>query len=330
MQDFCTHNKKYKLYYLLLNKTDIVNKLLEKLILVKHPIIKNKILHMIKNNHKVILHNIKLLKIVISFYIKNDLINKSDIGKLFKFYLKNINKININNHKSLLKLFYKIIEYPHIVSVLKEIFYIFSDYRSCLYYMTPSINFYNCKKDVIKDVVIKFRDNINTLTQIISKVYIGDKNYWGSPYYSTAFSMFQTLIILKKYFKDPLNLLHIQFKVLKKCNESNIIKNICENYHIQKIKESNIDDKLNEKYINNVSQFILNIKRLGYDMWYVIPLVFNSIFESYEISGLTDAKILNHNKLYFQKTNNYLGLMCYLLADYGYITNTNLFQNFND
>jgi hypothetical protein len=328
IENFCENNVKYISYYNFLNNTENINKLLIKLKFLKHPIIKKKILKMIEDNHKIILHNINLLNIVISYYIQNNLINKSEIGVFFKFYQKNIKKTNIMSYKSLLIMFYKIADYDNLLSLLKEIFYIFSNYRTCLYYMTPSINFYNTKKETIKNIVIKFRDNLNTLNQIITKVYIGDKNPWGSSYYSTAFSMFETLIILKKYFKDPIKLLKIEFKVNKMSKD--VIKDICYSYQTKKIKDSDIDNKLNPEYINNVSQFIVNIKRLGYDLWFVIPLIFNSIFQDYIIKGIPDSKIFSHDKIYFQTTNNYLGFMCFILVKYGFITNVNIFHNFND
>jgi hypothetical protein len=94
------------------------------------------------------------------------------------------------------ELFYKLIFYENCISVLKECFYIFSEYRACIYFMTPSINFNNTKKNIIENVIISFRDNINTLNQIISKIYLGDKNPWGSIYYSTAYSMTQEVLFL--------------------------------------------------------------------------------------------------------------------------------------
>ena len=42
-----------------------------------------------------------------------------------------------------------------------------------------------------------------------------------------------------------------------------------------------------------------------------------------------DAKIYNHDKIYYQKTNNKLGIMCYILVADGFITNANIFQKFN-
>ena len=332
IENFCDlHNEEFKVYYNYLNNPFYVTILLKCLQYTEHPIIKNKILNMIIDNHELVLEKLNKIDIIISYYKENNLINKSEIGAFFKFYEVNKKNINTNNNNDLLKLFYKLINYEKCLSVLKECFYIFSEYRACIYFMTPSIDFNNTKKTIIKDYVIKFRDNINTLNQIISKVYIEDKTLWGSKYYSTAYAMFETCIIIKKYFKDPLKLLNIEFIVNKKIsNNKIIIKNLCKNYHNTKFKESPLDYWFVQKFINSISQFIINIKRLGYDMWYIIPLVFNSIYINYEINGLPESNVFGHNKIYYQKLNNKIGLMTFILVNEGYISNTNIFQNCND
>jgi hypothetical protein len=280
---------------------------------------------MIVKNHKYVLDKLNKIDIIISYYKQNNLINKSEIGNFFKYYEIHKKNTNINNYDELLNLFYNLISYDKCISLLKECFYIFSDYRACIYYMTPSVNFYNTTKKILKNVIINFRDNINTLNQIISKIYIGDKNPWGSIYYSTAYSMFETLIIIKKYFKDPLKILNIEFIISKKCNKNNIINNLCDKYN-----KINIKNKINCKEINNVSQFILTLKKLGHDLWFVIPLVFDTIFEKYKINNLMDSEIIGKEKILYQKMNNNIGLKCFLLTNNGYISNTNLFKNFND
>jgi hypothetical protein len=227
---------------------------------------------------------------------------------------------NTNSNKDLLKLFYKLISYDRCLDLLKECFYIFSDYRSCIYFMTPSIDFNDTEKKNVDEVVSHFKDNINTLNQIISKVYIGDKNPWGSPYYSSAYSMFDTLLILKKYYKDPLDKLDIKFKINKICSDNNIVKNLY---------KKNSDTNL-KKNSNNVSQFLINLKKAGYDLWYTIPYIFNTIFKEYELSNILDSLVFENKKIYLQKMNNKIGIMCYILVDKGYISNINIFQNFND
>ena len=331
IENFCDeHNLEFKELYNKLNNPFYLSILLTCLKYIKHELIQKKIYNMIIENHEYVLDRLNKIDIVISFYKQNNLINKSEIGNFFKFYELHRNKININNHKHLLKLFNTLISYDNCISVLKECFYIFSNYRACIYFMTPSINFNNTKKSNVDKVVSHFKDNINTLNQIISKVYIADDNLWGSKYYSTAYAMFETLIILNKYYKDPLKEIDIIFKVNKKCPKNKIIDNLCKKYHRIKLINSEIDNKINSKNINTISQFIINVKHLGYDMWTIIPLIFNVIYTDYEFENINDSMIFGYKKIYYQKMNNKLGIMCYILVMEGFITNVNIFQNFND
>jgi hypothetical protein len=196
--------------------------------------------------------------------------------------------------------------------------------------MTPSIDFHNTSKKTINNVILHFRDNLNTMNQIISKIYIGDENPMGSPYYSTVYSMFETLFIIKKYFSDPLKIVKIKFNVIKKFNEKQIIQKLCDKYHNTKLKDSDLDNKINKTHVHNISQLILNLKRLGYDLWFVVPLVFNTIYESYEVRNIPESLVFGKEKLYFQKMNNQIGFMCYVLVSEGYVSNGNIFNNFND
>jgi hypothetical protein len=71
------------------------------------------------------------------------------------------------------------------------------------------------------------------------------------------------------------------------------------------------------------------LKKKGYTLWYIIPFIFNIIYKEYEIIGLIDSEVIGSKLIYFQKMNNKLGLMCYLLSINGYITNTNILKNKN-
>lgn len=325
IENFCNdHHLEFKKYYDYLNNPYYISILLHCLTYINHEKVKLKIYDMIKKNKKYIFERIDMINIIISFYKKNNLINKSEIGIFFKFYENEFKKINKNNDKDLLKLFYKLIYYPKFISVLKECFYIFSDYRACIYYMTPSINFYNTDKKNVDSVIKNFKNNLNTLNQIVSKIYIYDENPWGV-YYNTAYSMFETLLILNKYYKDPLKKLNIIFTV--KSISKDVIKDLCNSYNANKITN---EKYINEQYINSVSQFIIILKKLGYDMWFVIPLVFDSIFKKYKLTHIMTPIIIGNEKIYYQKMNNKLGIMCYILTMYGYITNIHIFNNFND
>jgi hypothetical protein len=331
IENFCNdHHLEFKKYYNYLNNPFYLSILLKCLQYIDHERVKNKIYSMIIENKKNILEKLEIISILIKFYKKNNLINKSEIGYFFIFYENELKKINKNNNKDLLKLFYKLIHYKRCISVLKECFYIYSDYRACIYFMTPSINFYDTKKEKVDEVVKNFKDNINTLNQIITKIYIYDKSPWGSKYYTSAYIMFETLLILKKYYNNPLKKLDITFTIKEKCNNKNIIKDLCNSYSKLKMKSTTIDNKMNEKYINNVSQFIINLKNMGYDMWFVIILVFNVIYKSYNLLNIMEPLVISHEKIYYQKMNNKIGIMCFILVNDNFISNVNIFRNFND
>jgi hypothetical protein len=321
IENFCKeHNSEFKLYYDYLNNPFYISILLNCLKYINNERIQKKIYEMIVNNHDIVLDKLNKIDIITSYYIQNNLIKRSEIGKFFYYYQINKKNIDINNHKDLLKLFNKLISYDRCISVLKECFYIFSEYRACIYFMTPSINFHNTKKNIIEKVIISFRDNINTLNQIISKTYLGDKNPWGSIYYSSAYAMFDTLFIIKKYFKDPLDILNIKFNINKRSNKKNIIIEVCDKYK---------DLNLNHKEIYSISQLIIFLRKKGYNLWYTITIIFNIIYKDYEIIGLNDSEIIGDKNIYLQKTNNKLGLMCYLLSINEFISNINIFKHFN-
>jgi hypothetical protein len=325
IENFCKeHNSEFKLYYNYLNNPLYLSLFINFIRYINNITIQKKILNMIKENHNLVLDKLNKIDIITEFYIQNNLIKKSEIGNFFIFYQNNKKDVDINNYDDLLKLFNKLISYERCISVLKECFYIFSDYRACIYFMTPSINFNKTKKETIEKVILSFRDNINTLNQIISKIYIGDKNPWGSIYYSTAYAMFDTLFIIKKYYKDPLDILNIQFVVKKKLSKNKIIKELCDKFNLLNY------DKIDKKGIHSISEFIINLKKKGFDLWFTIPFVFDTIYIEYEINNLPESDIIGDKKIYLQQQNNKLGLMCYLLSTNDYITNINIFKRFND
>lgn len=333
LENFCEeHNEEFATYYSYL-KNPIYEAILLKCIeYLEHPRIKAKLESLIDENHKLILEKIEITSLIIEYYKQNNLISRSEIGKFFTFYEKELQKTNIQKKSDLLKLFYKLIYYEKCISVLKECFYIFSNYRACIYFMTPSINFNiptKSSKKILDKTVVQFKDNLTTLSQMISKNYFGDENPWAK-HYSTAYGLFKTLLILEKYYKDPLEKLGIEFTIKKKCPPRDIISKLCRQYHTNKMRETAIDIKLNPKHINTVSQFIVNMKRIGYDLWFVIPLVFNAIYESYSLIGIQESNVFGTHRIHLQKTNHSLAVMCYILVRDDYITNVNILNRFND
>ena len=330
--NFCStkYLTEFKNYYNYLNNPIYVSYFMHYLAIANSPQMKTKILEMIKKNKKQINESLKKAVIVIEYYEQNNLITKSDIGKFFQFYKKSIKSLDLKKDDDLMELFYKLINYDDLISILKECFYIFSDQRACVYYMTPSINFYKTKKTIIENVILTFRSNQNMLCQIISKVYLGDKNPWVSELYSSAYAMFETLNIIELYFKDPLKMVNIKVyydkSKIKKNGNQTLLNDLFKKYDKVKL----LKQKLDSNGIINVSSFIIKLKKLGYDMWFVIPLVFDVIFGKYKLSGVQEANVFGMKDIINQKKNNMLGIMCYLLNREGYISNTNIFKNFND
>lgn len=333
IENFCEdHNVEFKVYYGYLNNPVYIPIFTYYLQSMNDIKMKNRIKELIKEKKLYIIEKLDIVDKIIYYYEQNNLIKKSEIGHFFMYYKKNRSLIKNKklSDEDLFILFYKMISYEKLISVLKEIFYIFSDYRSCIYFLTPSINFHSksaITKNKIEKVVVTFRDNINTLNQIISKIYIGDKNPWGSPLYSTAYSMFNTLIILKEYYKDPLKKINIKVTIQEKCLKKNILSKITEN--INKIDNSKIDNTKISNFIN-VSEAILYLRKKGYDLWFVIPFIFNIIYPKYILKNIPESGIINNTRIHNQKSNNILGVLCFLLCENNFISNINIFQKFND
>lgn len=332
--NFCNdniNNKKYKKYYDFLNNPQNIFITTQFMKFLYTETIKNKLSKLIKKNKNEIKKSIENAHIIIDFYDKNENVRNSPIGQFFQYFKDKIIHIKLTDDKQLLALFYKLIEYPSLLSILKECFYIFSNYRACLYFMTPSINFKTCSKDKIELYIKYFASNQNTLTSLISKIYIGDKNPWGSPYYSTAIAMFETLNILGMHYETK------NYNILKKIKISTNIK------LIHKTKKAQIDallkkfdmNKINKKdnikneNLFNISQFIIILKKMGYDIWFVIPLIFDTLYK-YDFKGIQESNILGYQKIYHQKINLKIGVMIYILTLDCFITNMHIFNNFND
>lgn len=330
--DFCDENKKNKKYlgyYNFLNKPMNIFITMQYMKYLYHDKIKKIIEIKIKENKKEIKKNIDNAKIIMHFYKKNAKINNSPIGKFFYFFNNRITNIKVDNNHDLLKLFYEIVEYPELLSIIKECFYIFSNYRACLFFMTPDINFYHCKKEEIDLYIQYFKSNQNSFISILSNIYLGDKNPFGSKYYSTAYAMFETLNIISLYFPtknyNVLKLINISNKItLKTKNKKEILNKLLKKFKMNKINKNNIIAE-----ISNVSQFIIILKKMGYDMWFIIPLIFDTLYK-YDLKGIQESNVFDSKKIYHQKINLKIGVMCYILKIDGFITNIHILNNFND
>ena len=320
MDNFCKYNNRlFKKIYLFLKDRKNIIILMEQLRILSHPKSQEIILKEIKKNKKSIQTILENFKIVMDFYKSNNKILKSEIGHFILYYEYNLSKIKIKNDKDYIIFITKIINYPKLISLLKEIFYILSDYRLCIYYMTPNIKFRNTNKETIDEFIKKFNNNQEMLFSIVSGYYPKDNSPWGH-YYTAAYSSYETLNILKKYYNDPLKSLKIEFKYKKKSSKSQIIRKLSELYNV----------KLNKiEKIFNVTNYIILMKKLKYDMHEVICSIFNIIYPNHTLKNIEKSYIIDTRKLFKQKNHYKLGTKIFILVNDGYITNVNCFENFS-
>lgn len=317
--NFCEeNNKQFKQIHVFLSNPRNIIILMNSLKMMSHPKVYPLLVDEIKKNKKSIHNILKDFKTIMSFYKSNNLVLKSEVGHFILYYEYNLSKVKIKNDKDYVDFLIKIINYPKLISLLKEIFYILSDYRLCIYYMTPNIKFRNTNKENIDEFVKKFHNNQNMFFSIVSGHYPGSNSPWGK-YYNGVYACFESLNILKKYYKDPLKSIKIEFKYKKKNNKDEIINKISNIYNI-KLKKV-------EKILN-ITNFIILMKRLKYDMFEVVNTLFDIVYEKNTFKNIQNCYISDSKKLFNQKKSYYLGVKIFILVNNEYISNVNCFQNF--
>jgi len=316
---FCEENNKlFKKIYIFLNNPKNIILLMNTLKIFSHPKGKKVILDTIKKNKKIIYEIMKDFNIIMDYYKSNNLVLKSQVGHFILYYDYHLKKIKVDKDEDYLLFIQKILNYPMLISLLKEIFYILSDYRSCIYFMTPNIKFRNTNKENIDEFVNKFHTNQNMCFSIISGYYPNDNSPWGK-YYTGAYACFESLNILKKYYDNPLKKLKIIHKYSKKSNKQQIIKKISSIYNIQLKKIEKI---------MSVTTFIIMMKKLKYNMHEVVNQIFEIIYQNSQFKNIQNCYINNGIKIFNQKKNYDLGVKIFILVNDGFITNVNCFENF--
>ena len=137
MQANCRY-KEFKIYYEYLNNPVYISVFSYYLQFMNDERMKIRIKELISKNKSYIYEKINIIDTVTYYYQQNNLIHKSEIGHFFKYYQKYRSEINISNKKlnnnDIFDLFYKMISYDKLISVLKEIFYIIHMPLSILIY----------------------------------------------------------------------------------------------------------------------------------------------------------------------------------------------------
>jgi hypothetical protein len=315
---FCeTNNKLFKKIYLFLNNPKNMQLTMYYIRLLHHPKAKPLVLEQLKEHKKEIKSMLENFRVILSFYKQNNKILKSDIGHFIMYYEYHLNKTKMNCDKDYLQFFYTLLAYPKLFSLLKNIFYILSDYRACLYFASPHISMNKSNLNTIQPIIQKFRSNQTMLFSMITGLYPGDNCPWGSPFYTGAYNCFESLIQLKKFYKQPLKELKIEFKYKKK------------NLKIHQKIEQLYNVKLNQKQkVNNSTQFIIFMKKLGYDLYQVVDALFEMVYEKPIFKNIQDCFIVDAKKIYHQKKNYEYGIKIFLLVENDLINNINCFDHF--
>ena len=158
----------------------------------------------------------------------------------------------------------------------------------------------------------------------IYEKYEGNNNIWSHPQYEEAYKMFKTLFIIKRYFEHPLKLLKVKYHLSKPYDLDKILENLKLNYVLE-TKKNNLENK----NIKSVGEFIILMKQSGFNLWYTIDFVMKNIYKNYSIENKDIRNyIYGNSNVEYQKNNNLLAIKAFLLCEKGFVTNSNIFQNF--
>jgi hypothetical protein len=212
----------------------------------------------------------------------------------------------------------------NIYLILKEFIYILSNKKRCKLLVEDDLRSKKLNKEYIKNIIDILGKNLNLIKEFIFLKYTGNNNNWGNKQYESAYKMFKTLLIIEPFYDKPLKLLGIKYSLSKPDKVEKIIENMEIDY-VLKTKKNN----LNGKDVKSISEFIILMKKSGFNLWFSINFVWNHIYTKWAIDNIQNSNVNGNNNIEYQKSNNLLGIKIYLLCKKGFITSSNIFQNFN-
>ena len=210
--------------------------------------------------------------------------------------------------------------------LVKQFVFILSNKKRCKFLVESDLRKKKLNRKYISDITDIVGSNINLLKMFIYDKYEGNQNKWSHHQYDSAYIMFKILLIIQKYYEHPLKLLKIKYNLSKPYPLKQILENLQINYVLETKKNN-----LNGKNIKSISEFIILMKQSGFDLWFTIDFIMKNIYESYHIEekNIKNFNIYGNTNVEYQKSNNLLGIKIYLLCKKGFITNSNIFQNFS-
>lgn len=312
MTEICKNNSFYKK----LNKLFLKNNLdlLNIIELLKIDNSKNIINNIIKNNwHNIILF-LKEFNLIIDDLKKNINLERSLIGDFIERYNKY--RKYLLDMDTFTKNLLLIIDTSNFMLELKQLLFILSNKKRCYYLKDEKKNIKLTNKH-IKNIYLLTNGNIDLMKSYLVNKKI--KNYWGDKKCDYIRDIYELLVILKTYYKDPIKLYKIKINYKK---NKNYIDDILLDYVI-KYK----NDNFNKDNIDNVGTLILFL-RDKMSIWEAIDLIFDNIFNKCEIIDIEKSKIFENEFIEYQRNNINYAFKIYILVKYNFISNINIFNNF--
>lgn len=169
-------------------------------------------------------------------------------------------------------------------------------------------------------------DGFNQLAEkIVGKNHL---TKWGSIKYDGAFMTFKMMQILDKYFDDPLAFLNINYSLAKPEKKQDVV-NKFGSFIFSILKDNDAEEKLLDK-ANKLKSIDVGLKLIkSYsNLWKPIKKLFNLVYQDGKINapkGRRGSPDLDPDQ---QESNNFVGIVAYLLVKNGYIKNDNIFEHF--
>ena len=312
---FCNKEcNKYKKLYLQLENEKIKKKFIMFIVLLNYDIFKKIIYLIFKDNWHIFKKEIDTTK----KKIKCILSDKKKYNIFFKKIMMDCYSVlnKINTYQNLFDIFYQYINNPNLLKIIKICLFIIKDYKLCKFLSKFDKN--NIKKKDLNFLIKVCKNNINYLNIFINNILPTTITNWGNKNYSTSRSMYLTLQLLSKYYKNPLKKLNIQIILGKKNNTKKSIesfKKICKKYKIV--------IKKNDKFLT-LNNCLIFLKKLGINMWNSVDILIRSIYPKFKLTNVEKDFTFTCNESY----NNITGIKCFILTKNGFITNANIFRRF--
>lgn len=285
----------------------------------------NKIfLEKITKNWVYIENYLKNLRKIVKVVKSSGNLKDFEIEKMIDEYLS-LEK-NMKNSGTFLKHMTKFIYRKNLYAEVKELLFILSNKYSCEIILNKDLSKENCSKRYIEKIIKLANGNMNILIKLLYPKVKSVKNYFGKIEYETAYMFFKCLKLMEKHKIDPVKGLKLDIKLTKPKKLNEILEDLELNYIMK--SGNDFDDKKFD--VRSISEYILLLKKRGHTLWYAVNFVWNNIYGCGDciINEITNSNVVSMNNIELQKQNYLTAIKIYIMCREGYISNINVFQNF--